>query len=62
MNRAGLAPVQRYPGCLCIRRRPARRRTDRLADAPPEHVDSDALWLLIEHGPTPGVPLLPPGA
>ncbi|MBS2966952.1 cobyric acid synthase [Actinocrinis puniceicyclus] len=35
---------------------------DRLADAVAEHVDTDALWRLIEHGPTPGLRLLPPGA
>jgi adenosylcobyric acid synthase len=35
---------------------------DRLADALAEHVDTDALWRLIEHGPTPGLRLLPPGA
>lgn len=35
---------------------------DRLADALARHVDTGALWRLIEHGPTPGVPLLPPGA
>ena len=35
---------------------------DRLADALVEHVDTDALWRLIENGPTPGLRLLPPGA
>jgi adenosylcobyric acid synthase len=35
---------------------------DRLADALAEHVDTDALWRLIERGPTPGLPALPPGA
>ena len=35
---------------------------DRLADALVEHVDTDALWRLIERGPTPGLRLLPPGA
>ncbi|HEU5356580.1 MAG TPA: cobyric acid synthase [Actinocrinis sp.] len=35
---------------------------DRLADALAEHVDTDALWRLIENGPTPGLRLLPPGA
>jgi len=35
---------------------------DRLADALAEHVNTDALWRLIENGPTPGLRLLPPGA
>ena len=35
---------------------------DRLADALAEHVDTSALWRLIEHGPPPGLRLLPPGA
>jgi adenosylcobyric acid synthase len=35
---------------------------DRLADALIEHVDTTALWRLIEGGPTPGLRLLPPGA
>ncbi|HEY3869474.1 MAG TPA: cobyric acid synthase [Actinocrinis sp.] len=35
---------------------------DRLADALAEHVDTGALWRLIERGPTPGLPALPPGA
>jgi len=36
-------------------------RLDRLADAIDEHVDTDALLRLIEHGPT-RVPFVPPGA
>lgn len=35
---------------------------ERLADALVEHVDTGALWRLIEHGPTPAVRPLPPGA
>ena len=35
---------------------------DRLADALAEHVDTGALWRLIERGPTPGLKALPPGA
>ena len=34
---------------------------DRLADAVAEHLDTKALWRLIEEGPTPGLRLLPPG-
>jgi adenosylcobyric acid synthase len=34
---------------------------DRLADAVVEHLDTKALWRLIEEGPTPGLRLLPPG-
>ncbi|TYP84752.1 cobyric acid synthase [Blastococcus xanthinilyticus] len=37
-------------------------RLDRLGDLVAEHADTDALWRLIEHGPPPGLPLLPPGA
>jgi adenosylcobyric acid synthase len=35
---------------------------DMMADAVSEHLDTDELWRLIEHGPTPGLPALPPGA
>jgi adenosylcobyric acid synthase len=35
---------------------------DRLGDLVSEHADTDALWRLIESGPPPGLPLLPPGA
>jgi adenosylcobyric acid synthase len=38
------------------------RQLDRLGDAIEEYVDTDALWRLIEEGPTPGLPSLPPGA
>jgi adenosylcobyric acid synthase len=34
---------------------------DTLADAVEEHLDTDALLRLIEHGPTPGLPTLRPG-
>ena len=34
---------------------------DTLADAVDEHLDTDALLRLIEHGPTPGLPTLRPG-
>jgi adenosylcobyric acid synthase len=36
-------------------------RLDRLGDLVAEHADTDALWRLIESGPTAGLPLLPPG-
>jgi adenosylcobyric acid synthase len=35
---------------------------DRLGDLVADHADTDALWRLIESGPPPGLPLLPPGA
>jgi adenosylcobyric acid synthase len=35
---------------------------DRLADAVAEHLDTAAVWRLLEQGPTPGLSLLPPGA
>jgi adenosylcobyric acid synthase len=37
-------------------------RLDRLGDLIAEHADTDALWRLVEAGPPPGLPLLPPGA
>jgi adenosylcobyric acid synthase len=37
-------------------------RLDRLADAIGEHVDTGAIERLVEHGPTPGLPFVPPGA
>ncbi|MCW2702769.1 MAG: cobyric acid synthase CobQ [Blastococcus sp.] len=37
-------------------------RLDRLGDLITEHADTEALWRLIESGPPPGLPLLPPGA
>ncbi|MFD2093492.1 cobyric acid synthase [Blastococcus deserti] len=37
-------------------------RLDRLGDLVAEHADTDALWRLVETGPPPGLPLLPPGA
>ncbi|GAB7039787.1 MULTISPECIES: cobyric acid synthase [Catenuloplanes] len=41
----------------------ARARTlDRLADLVEEHLDTTALWQLIESGPPPGLPFVPPGA
>jgi adenosylcobyric acid synthase len=36
-------------------------RLDRLGDLIAEHADTDALRRLIESGPPPGLPLLPPG-
>jgi adenosylcobyric acid synthase len=36
-------------------------RLDRLGDLIAEHADTEALWRLIESGPPPGLPLLPPG-
>ena len=36
-------------------------RLDRLGDLVAEHADTEALWRLIESGPPPGLPLLPPG-
>jgi adenosylcobyric acid synthase len=38
------------------------RALDALGDLVEEHLDTDALWRLIEKGPTPGLPFLPPGA
>jgi adenosylcobyric acid synthase len=41
----------------------ARQATvDRLGDMVAEHLDTRALWRLVEHGPPPGLPLLAPGA
>lgn len=41
----------------------ARERTlDLLGDLVEEHLDTDALWRLIESGPPPGLPFVPPGA
>jgi adenosylcobyric acid synthase len=40
----------------------ARERTlDLLGDLVEEHLDTDALWQLIESGPPPGLPFVPPG-
>jgi adenosylcobyric acid synthase len=36
-------------------------RLDALGDLIAEHADTDALWRLIEDGPPPDLPLLPPG-
>ena len=38
------------------------KQLDRLGDAVEEHLDTEHLWRLIEGGPTPGLPLLAPGA
>ncbi len=38
------------------------RALDVLGDLVEEHLDTDALWQLIEHGPPAGLPFLPPGA
>ncbi|WP_203913044.1 cobyric acid synthase [Rhizocola hellebori] len=35
---------------------------DRLGDLIEEHVDTEALWRVIEQGPPPGLPFIPPGA
>lgn len=41
----------------------ARERTlDLLGDLVEEHLDTGALWRLIESGPPPGLPFVPPGA
>jgi adenosylcobyric acid synthase len=41
----------------------ARERTlDLLGDLVEEHLDTDALWRLIEQGPPAGLPFVPPGA
>jgi len=37
------------------------RLLDLLGDLVEEHLDTDALWRLIESGPPPGLPVLPPG-
>jgi adenosylcobyric acid synthase len=38
------------------------RALDALGDLVEEHLDTDALWRLIENGPPPGLPFVPPGA
>jgi adenosylcobyric acid synthase len=38
------------------------RRLDTLADLVAEHLDTGALLRLIEQGPPPGLPFVPPGA
>ena len=37
-------------------------RLDLLGDVVAEHLDTTAVWRLIEDGPTPGLPFVPPGA
>jgi len=37
------------------------RTLDALGDLVEEHLDTDALWRLIEHGPPAGLPIVPPG-
>ncbi|GAA4706667.1 cobyric acid synthase [Phytohabitans rumicis] len=38
------------------------RTLDLLGDLVEEHLDTDALWRLVEAGPPPGLPFIPPGA
>jgi adenosylcobyric acid synthase len=38
------------------------RALDVLGDLVEEHLDTDALWRLIENGPAGGLPFIPPGA
>jgi adenosylcobyric acid synthase len=38
------------------------RSLDLLGDLVEEHLDTDALWRLIEQGPAPNLPFIPPGA
>ena len=38
------------------------RTLDLLGDLVEEHLDTDALWRLIERGPPAGLPFVPPGA
>jgi adenosylcobyric acid synthase len=38
------------------------RALDVLGDLVEEHLDTEALWRLIESGPTKGLPFIPPGA
>ena len=38
------------------------RALDTLADLVEEHLDTDALWRLIESGPPAGLAFIPPGA
>jgi len=45
--------------CFAERRE---RLLDLLGDLVEEHLDTEALWRLIESGPPPGLPFLPPGA
>jgi adenosylcobyric acid synthase len=37
-------------------------RLDALGDLVERHLDTDALWRLLEHGAPPGLPFVPPGA
>jgi adenosylcobyric acid synthase len=38
------------------------RALDVLGDLVEEHLDTDALWRLLENGPPAGLPFVPPGA
>jgi adenosylcobyric acid synthase len=38
------------------------RALDLLGDLVEQHLDTGALWRLIERGPAPGLPFIPPGA
>ena len=67
-RRAFLADVARRAGrdftpAPDVSFRALREKTlDALGDLVEEHLDTDALWRLIEQGPPPGLPLIPPGA
>jgi adenosylcobyric acid synthase len=37
-------------------------RLDSLGDLVADHLDTDAVWRLIEHGTADGLPFVPPGA
>ena len=45
-----------HPGFAAVRE----QMIDTLADAVEEHLDTELLWRLIEHGAPPGLPVLPP--
>jgi adenosylcobyric acid synthase len=67
-RRAFLTEVARLAGCRGFVPAPdtsfeaARERTlDLLGDLVEEHLDTEALWHLIEYGPPDGLPFLPPG-
>ncbi|MGC1214687.1 MAG: cobyric acid synthase [Micromonospora sp.] len=68
-RRRFLSEVARIAGRTGFRAAPdtafaaARERTlDLLGDLVEEHLDTDALWRLIESGPPAGLPFIPPGA
>jgi adenosylcobyric acid synthase len=59
-GRAGRAGFRVAPHVVFADVRAA--QLDLLADLVAEHLDTDAVWRLLDDGPTGGLPLLPPGA